>query len=152
MDSGKIPDKRFEFTITFKDNVDTTPVACNEYPVHKMHKAEILRQLQELHKYGFIESSTSPWRFPIFCVPKKTGDVRIVFDFRKLNAITKVNKYPIPNAVKEMHKFLGAKYITSLDVKGGYWHIPVREEDQDRDGGRPQKPLRFKDICVDCSF
>ena len=31
-----------------------------------------------------------------------------------------------------MHKFLGAKYITSLDVKGGYWHIPVREEDQDK--------------------
>ena len=50
MDSGRIPNKRFEFTITFKDNVDTTPVACNEYPVHKNHKTEILRQLQELHK------------------------------------------------------------------------------------------------------
>ena len=46
--------------------------------------------------------------------------------------MTKANKYPIPNAIHQMHKFKDANYITSLDIKGGYWHIPVREEDQEK--------------------
>jgi hypothetical protein len=33
----------------------------------------------------------------LFCVSKKTGDVRIVFDYRRLNLITKKLKHPIPN-------------------------------------------------------
>ena len=117
MDSGKIPGSTF--SIDFKENINTDPICCKEYPIRKQYKSEIQRQINELLKYGFIEhAANSPWRFPIFCVPKKTGDVRIVFDFRKLNAMTKVNKYPIPNAIREMHKFEGAECITSLDIKG----------------------------------
>ena len=131
MDSGRI--KANPFTIEFKENVNTEPVYCKEYPIKREYKREIQRQIDELLKHGFIEhAKNSPWRFPIFCVPKKTGDVRIVFDFRKLNAMTKLNKYPIPNAIHQMHKFKGANYITSLDIKGGYWHIPVRESDQEK--------------------
>ena len=133
MDSGRFQLKQHEFSIKFKEGIDTTPICCNEYSIPRQHKREIQRQIDALKDAGFITpANESPWRFPIFCVPKKTGDVRIVFDFRKLNALTKLNKYPLPNAIKEMHKFKGANYITSLDIKGGYWHVPVREEDREK--------------------
>ena len=56
----------------------------------------------------------------------------IGFDFRELKAITHLNKYSISNPVKEMHKFFVAQHVTSLDIKGGHWHIHVGEEDQDK--------------------
>ena len=130
MDSGTIPN--VEFPIEFKPNVDTTPVTSKEYPVKAEHKKEIIRQLGELEAAGFISRSKSPWRSPIFCVPKKTGDVRIVFDYRKLNSITKKMEFPLPNIEHIMPKFKDKEYITSLDIKGGYWHIPVKKEHRER--------------------
>ena len=38
----------------------------------------------------------SPWAAPIVLVRKKTGDVRLCVDFRKLNAITKKDSLPLP--------------------------------------------------------
>ena len=79
---------------------------------------------------GIIRYSTSNWASPLFCVPKKTGDVRIVFDYRKLNALTKEMKCQLPNIEDLMTLFKGKGFITSLDMKGGYWHIPIRPSDR----------------------
>ena len=86
------------------------------------------RQFRKMVIYHIIESSTSDWAHDAFPIGKKTGDVRIVFDFRPINSVTISNVYPLPNTIKLMHKFKGKKWITSLDMKGGCWHIPVRKE------------------------
>jgi hypothetical protein len=38
----------------------------------------------------------SPWAAPIVLVLKKTGDTCLCVDFRKLNAITKKDYFPLP--------------------------------------------------------
>ena len=86
--------------------------------------------MQQLIQYGFISRSLSSWASPTFVVPKKTGDWRIVFDYRKLNSVTKQIKYPIPNISLQWHKFRNKKYISTIDIKSGYWHIPVRKSDR----------------------
>ena len=53
-------------------------------------------------------------------------------DFRKLNQITKTSSWPLP-VIDDMLAVLGkAKYFTTLDLKSGYWQIPLREEDKEK--------------------
>jgi hypothetical protein len=42
----------------------------------------------------FVEEAT--WLSPIVIVPKKNGKLRIYIYFRKLNATTKKDPYPLP--------------------------------------------------------
>ena len=127
-DIGKIPDA--EFHIKFKDNIHVEPIQCSEYPHNVLHTDEIERQFTHLYHHGLIRESESPWRFPTFIVPKKTGDARIVFDYRRLNEITESISYPLPSIQSLIDKFHGKKYITTLDIKSGYWNIPIYEPDR----------------------
>jgi hypothetical protein len=42
-----------------------------------------------------IQPSCSPYASPVI-LAKKTGDWRLCFDYRRLNALTVKNKYPLP--------------------------------------------------------
>eukprot|EP01084_Bolivina_argentea_P265536 450138_1 len=53
-------------------------------------------QQQDLDTAGKVELSDSGWKSSAFPRPKKTGDVRLVFDFRPLNAVIKSDKFPLP--------------------------------------------------------
>ena len=53
-----------------------------------------------------IRPSVSPWSSPIVIVPKKDGSKRFCVDFRKLNAVTKPNSYPLPK-IDEILALLG---------------------------------------------
>ena len=127
-DIGCIPNS--EFKIEFLDSVDTTPIRCAEYPHNIKDVDEIVRQLQLMVVMGLISRSDSPWRFPTFIVPKKNGEARIVFDYRKLNAITKRLAYSLPSIPNLMRKFKNKKWISTIDIKSGYWHIPIRKADR----------------------
>ena len=127
-DIGRIPNT--EFHITFKPNANIEPIQCAEYPHNILHTEEIERQLKYLHKIHFIQPSISPWRFPSFVVSKKTGDARIVFDYRLLNFITELMSYPLPSIESLINKFHGKHYISTIDIKSGYWNIPLAPADR----------------------
>ena len=96
-----------------------------------MQKKEVRTQISGLAQYQMIETCTNPvYASPIFTVPKKTGDVRIVFDYTRLNAITEKLHSPMPNTEELLRKFNHKGVITSIDLKGGYWHVPIKEEDR----------------------
>ena len=54
---------------------------------------------------------------PVFFVKKKDGKLRLVQDYRALNAMTVKNKYPLPLIPELIAKLRGAKYFTKLDVR-----------------------------------
>ena len=61
-------------------------------------------------------------------VDKRVGTKRYCFDFRKLNNISKKSSWPLP-VIDNMLDALGkAEYFTSLDLKSGYWQIPLNED------------------------
>ena len=127
-DIGQIPNS--EFKIEFLQSADTTPIRCAEYPHNMTDVDEIERQLQVMVQKKLISRSESPWRFPTFIVPKKNGEARIVFDYRKLNAITKRLAYSLPSIPNLLRKFRNKSCISTIDIKTGYWHIPIREADR----------------------
>ena len=124
-DSGIIKNiPEFDIPFTPDDNPLKHGFMSKEYWTNKNQKEEMQRQIDGMLEYDKIEICTRPqFVSPIFCVGKKTGDLRIVFDYRKLNQITQKRFYPIPDTCKLLSKFKDKKYITSLDLKGGYYQL-----------------------------
>jgi hypothetical protein len=70
--------------------------------------------VQKLLQEGIIEESSSRWNSPILVVPKKTGvsgqqKFRLVVDYRKLNAKTVGNAYPLPDITEILDQLGQAK-------------------------------------------
>ena len=64
--------------------------------------------------------------------PKEDGYLRMGIDYRKVNAITLENIYPIPMVDKTLDALGKARFITTLDVSREYYQVPVNTEDQDK--------------------
>ena len=94
-------------------------------------------QLEELNKYlckmlakGKIVHSKSPAGAPILFVPKPDGRLRLCVDYRQLNKLTILNKYPLPLMTELQERVAGATVFTKWDLKDGYHLIRIRKGDE----------------------
>ncbi|OQV15997.1 Retrovirus-related Pol polyprotein [Hypsibius exemplaris] len=71
-----------------------------------------------------------------FSVPKKgpNGEKiwRPVLDMRKLNLVSKKDRFPMPNCQELLDSLHGAQWFTCLDLAQGYLQIPIAEEDREK--------------------
>lgn len=74
-----------------------------------------------------IEPSNSSWCSPIVIDRKKDGKPRFCIVFQKVNAVTKKDAYPLPFINSILDKLRRAKYISSIDLKQGYWQVSLSE-------------------------
>ena len=93
---------------------------------------EVLREyLDTMLKSGKIRPSKSPAGAPILFVPKKEGrGLRLCVDYRGLNKVTILNRYPLPLMNELRDRVRGAKMFTKLDLKAGYNLIRIKEGDE----------------------
>ena len=80
------------------------------------------------HSKGGIRPSTSPWRSPVDLVPKSNGTLRFCIDYWKVNAETVLDAFPLPHIGDLRKRLRGAQFFSCLDLKAGYWQIPLHEE------------------------
>ena len=73
------------------------PIRQMPRPVPFHRKAEVDKQVDEMLEKGIIEPSDSEWASPILMVKKADGSLRFCVDYRKLNAVTKHDSFPLPN-------------------------------------------------------
>ena len=102
-------------------------------PLYNLSKTELdtLKDyLDSALEKGWIQESSSPAGAPIIFVPKKDGSMRLCVDYRKLNAITVKNRYPLPLVSEMLDRFGKAKIFTKLDVRNAYHRIRIRPGDE----------------------
>lgn len=78
-------------------------------------------------RLGVVEKSKSPWSSPILLVKKKDGSYRFCVDFRKLNAVTERDSYPLPYIQNTLDQLRNAHYLSTLDIRSAYWQVKVAE-------------------------
>ncbi len=70
------------------------------------------------------------WLSPIVVVPKKNGKLKIYIDFRKLNAATKKDPYPLPFTNEVLNIVLRYEAYFFLDGYSGYHQISIAPKDR----------------------
>ena len=111
-------------------NTNSKPIRLPPYRIPYAYREAVAKELQEMKESGIIESSASEWAAPIVVVKKKDGNIRLCVDFRKLNAVTPIDAYPMPRTDELLDRLGKAKYITTLDLARGYWQVPMAEKDR----------------------
>lgn len=104
------------------------PIKQRYYPVSPALQQHIDAELQKMLDLGVVERSSSPWSSPILLVGKKDNSYRFCVDYRKVNAVTEKDAYPLPYVSAILDRLRGAKYISSLDIFSAFWQVEVEEE------------------------
>lgn len=92
-----------------------------------LQKNELERQIDELLKSKVIRESQSPYSSPAILVMKKDETWRLCIDYRKLNATTIKNKFPIP-VIEDLQNSQFQNF-SKLDLRSGYHQIRMDEKD-----------------------
>ena len=116
-----------QFRIELEDNVP--PVHRPLYKMSPLELEEAKKQIQSMLEHGFIRPSDSPYGAPVLFVPKKDGGLRFCIDYRWLNKKTVRNRYPLPLPEELFDRLGNAKVFSKIDLRSGYWQMPVKPED-----------------------
>jgi len=81
---------------------------------------------------GVIEQSNSPWASPVVLVHKPDGSLRFGVDYRRLNAFTRKDVFPLPNIHDLLDQLSGRKIFSTLDAHTGYWQIQVQSSSRQK--------------------
>ena len=93
-------------------------------------RREEMAQVQQMLASNVIRPSNSPWASPVVMVRKKDGNLRFCVDFRQLNTTTVKDAHPLPRIDDLLDALHGAPWFSTLDLKSGYWQVPITESDK----------------------
>jgi len=109
------------------DTKDSKPIKQRPYRTSQAENDIISEHVSKMEKANIIRKSNSPWSSPVVIVTKKDGTPRFCIDFRKVNAITTHDSYPLPRIDETLDALNGMVWFTTLDGASGYWQIPIVE-------------------------
>ena len=104
---------------------DNAPVKQHAYRVNPTKHAMMKAETDYLMENGLAVPSCSPWCSPCILVPKPDRSFRFCTDYRKVNALTKADAFPLPRMEDCVDRIGSAKFVTKLDLLKGYWQVPL---------------------------
>jgi len=124
--TGMPPERDVEFLIQLEPR--TAPVSKPPYKMAPPELEEMNKQLTSLLEKCYIRPSSSPWGCPAMFVTKKDHSLRMVVDYRPLNARTIKNKYPLPRIDILFDQLNGAKFFSKIDLSWGITKSGLEKE------------------------
>ena len=119
------------------DTGDARPVRSQPYRVPVAYKDALDNEINRMLKHNIIEKApnSSVWASPCLLVKKAgTSDLRIVQDYRKINAVTHTLSFPLPHpdSIKEMLAGQSGLF-TTIDLIKAFWNLRMDNlEDRER--------------------
>ena len=108
------------------DTRDASPLS--QAPYYQVIKDQANQMLEA----GVVEPANSPWASPVVIVHKKDRSWRFCVDYRKLNAVTIPDVYPLPRVEDALSLLEGSKFFSIMDLQSGFWQVSVRPEDRSK--------------------
>ena len=103
-------------------------------PLYKMSFEELDAVKKYLNSYlakRFIQASSASYFLPVFLVKKFEGKNWFCVDYKRLNAITKKDCYPIPLIQETLAQLEDAKYFTKIDIRQAFYQIRMSENSEE---------------------
>lgn len=101
------------------------PIPTSLYP-------ELRGLLQNMLDNDVIKESSSPWAAPIVLVKKKDGSWQFCVDYRKLNALTHKDAYPLPRIEESLTSLKQTAWYSTLDLASGFWQVEMAPKDREK--------------------
>jgi transposase InsO family protein len=135
LDSDLLPEHRVGVDHKIELTEGSRPEDLKYSPLYKMtlEEAEACRKhiVDNLRK-GWIESSQAPWAAPVLFVEKPGGrGLRFCVDYRRLNALTRKDRYPLPLIDETMARIGQAKIFTKIDIRQAFNRIRMATPDDE---------------------
>ncbi len=101
------------------------PIKQHPYRVNIVKRSIMKQETQYLLEKGLAKPSISPWSSPCLLVQKSDGTKRFCTDYRRVNAVTIPNCFPMPRMEDCVDSVGSAKFVSKLDLLKGYWQVPL---------------------------
>lgn len=109
------------------------PIFQPPYRVSPTQREKLKHLINQMIDSDIVEPSRSNYAAPVFLIPKKEKDeYRFLVDYRKINAETIGDKYPIPRSQDLFRSLEGGRFYSTLDMAQGYFQIPIKKEDKNK--------------------
>ena len=110
------------------DAVPYSVATTRRVPIHLRAKVE--GELKRMVEAGIVTEVTeaTEWCAPMVPVVKKSGDIRICVDLKRLNESIIRPKYVIPIKEDILSNLSGAAVFSCLDAASGFWQIPLDKD------------------------
>ena len=114
-------------------NKDAKPVQQRRYLLNPNYAVKVKEEIDKLLKVGFIRPvKKAIWLSPIVVVPKKNGKIWVCVDYRKLNAATVTDAFPLPFTDGILDAVVGHEMYSFLDRFNGYNQVRMHPDDQEK--------------------
>ena len=112
---------------------DAKPIRLQRYRMNPNYAKKVKEEIDNLLKAGFIaEVESSDWLFLIVVVSKKNGKLRVCADYRKLNAQTVKDPFPLPFTDMMLDEVAGHQMYSFMDGYSGYNQLALVPEDREK--------------------
>ena len=99
---------------------DAIPVRCGPRRLAPAGLRTEQKCVQDMLLGGQIEPSDSPWASPVVLVTKLDGSTRFCVDYRRLNALTTKDAYPLPRNDDSLQLLGNQQWFSTMDLASGY--------------------------------
>jgi hypothetical protein len=113
------------------DIADKTPWSSRLFPCSPADQIEIGKLVQTYLDQGLIEYCHGPYSCAVILVRKSSGRHKIACCLNNLNLRSRKNSYPVPLIQDNLDSLCNRKFITALDICGGYLSMLINPEDRD---------------------
>jgi len=125
----KIPPYKIELN-------SSRPCNIKQYRLSMPDRIEADRQIKEMVTSGVVQDAdlggALNYNAPLLLVSRRSGQPRLVVDFRKLNQLVVPFQVSLPRIDDLVQEIASSApyYITQLDLKSSYWLVPIHKDSQ----------------------